>query len=125
LKVDILVISRSIRNLAVNMPFYQYNCNRCYTSQDELRTIKMRDDGPTCGKCGYEMYRVIVPPAVHTWSQDRKFPHMRGDGDGTMSFPTKAAYESHLKAEGIAEIATDGPILKPHGNKVIWTDGRR
>jgi hypothetical protein len=65
------------------------------------------------------MERVLMAPAMHVWNSERQFPNVSPHGDGTMTFPTKDAYESHLKATGLREIAHDGLIKKPHGNKVI------
>jgi putative FmdB family regulatory protein len=44
------------------MPIYEYACEKCGVSRDEMRTIAERDDAPTC-ECGLKMERVLCAPA--------------------------------------------------------------
>jgi hypothetical protein len=63
------------------------------------------------------MERIYSVPALSIWDASRPFPNAVKSGDGT--FPTKAAYESHLKANNMAESDTSGKMYRPHGNKVV------
>ena len=52
------------------------------------------------------MERLFSVPVVSIWDAERQFPNAVNVGKGT--FPTKAAYESHLKAHDMAETKIDG-----------------
>ena len=101
------------------MPMYEYKCGVCDERWILLRRIVDRDISPVC-HCGKEMSRMISAPVMHVWDAGRSFPHMCDKGElGEMTFPSRDAYESHLKARGIAESSTSAPIKRPHGNKVL------
>jgi hypothetical protein len=55
---------------------------------------------------GHKTERIFSVPALSIWDADRPFPNAVKAGDG--KFPTKAAYESHLKANHMAETSTTG-----------------
>ena len=98
------------------MPIYEYRCSTCNTVDETYRTIRDSVRSYYC-RNGHKCERIHSVPAVHTWDQHRSFPNAVKFGEG--KFPTKVAYESHLKAAGMAETRTDGKIYRPHGNKVV------
>lgn len=101
------------------MPMYEYKCGECKNRWTLLRRIVDRDIKPVCA-CGEGMERMISVPTMHVWNAGRPFPHMCNEGDlGEMTFPSKDAYESHLKARGIVEVSTSAPNKRSHGNKVV------
>ena len=55
------------------------------------------------------MEMVYSIPAMHVWEAGRTFPNLDGAGDGSMAFPTKAAYQKHLTKHGIGEASTTTP----------------
>ena len=101
------------------MPMYEYKCIDCGGRITLLRRMADRDIPPVCN-CGEGMHRMVSAPVMHVWDAGRPFPHMCNQGElGEMTFPSKGAYESHLKDRGIAEVSTSAPIKRPHGNKVV------
>jgi hypothetical protein len=66
---------------------------------------------------GHKAVMIYSVPALSIWDADRPFTNAVKSGDGR--FPTKRAYEAHLKANDMAEVKTDGKIYRPHGNRVI------
>lgn len=98
------------------MPIYEYACHECGTVTEDIRSIAARDDISVCNR-GHVTERIVSVPALSIWNADRPFPNAVKAGDG--KFPTKAAYETHLKMNDMAETKTDGKIYRPHGNKVI------
>lgn len=100
------------------MPMYEYKCT-CGNRWTLLRRMADRNIPPCC-HCGKKMSRMISAPTMHIWDAGRQFPHMCSQGElGEMTFPSKEAYETHLKDRGIAEVSTSAPIKRPHGNKVV------
>ena len=101
------------------MPMYEYKCRECEWRIILLRRMADRDIKPCC-QCGESMERLISAPVMHVWNAQREFPHMCNEGElGEMTFPSKDAYETHLKDRGIAEVSTSAPIKRAHGNKVV------
>ena len=98
------------------MPIYEYVCSKCSTTAEIFRRMDERNMPMVC-LCGMTLKRIYSVPVMQAWNADRSFPNAVAFGDG--KFPTKAAYESHLKAHDIAESRTDGKIYRPHGNRVI------
>ena len=98
------------------MPIYEYLCQQCGTKHEAYRRMDKRSLAMICPK-GHRAELTFSVPAISIWDADRPFPNAVKSGDG--KFPTKAAYESHLKANHIAEYSTAGKIYRPHGNKVI------
>lgn len=102
------------------MPIYEYICESCNRRSEALREIKNRRRAPRCS-CGAKCVITISAPAVNAWKDDRRFPNVRKTGDGTLAFPSKKAYEEHLRKSNMVEVGVQAPIKKPHGNKVIAT----
>lgn len=98
------------------MPIYQYACAECGTTQEAYRRIEDRRFAMLC-PLGHETELIYSVPAISIWDATRSFPNAVRSGDG--KFPTRSAYESHLKANDLAEVKTDGKIKRPHGNRVI------
>ena len=98
------------------MPLYEYACSVCMTTEEVYRPVSECYAVQKCPK-GHVEQRIYSVPVMHVWNSDRSFPNAVHFGDG--KFPTKAAYESHLKANDMAETRTDGKIKRPHGNKVL------
>lgn len=98
------------------MPIYEYFCSQCSTRREVYRPIADRDMISLCRK-GHAEVRVYSVPSLSIWNASRPFPNAVKSGDGT--FPTRGAYEAHLKANDIAEARIDGKIYRPHGNRVI------
>jgi len=89
-------------------PIYVFRCEPCDYQMDELR--KMGDyEPPDCNQCGQSTYKIITTSTLHLWNSERRFPNVGNTGDGTMTFESKGSYESHLKANHVAESATDAP----------------
>ena len=101
------------------MPAYVYRCPLCRRTEYLLRSVEKRNDPCPC--CGHHMQRLIQPPAIHSWNADRRFPNLSPEGDGTKSFASRAAYETHLKDLGLAESSHTAPVKRPHGNRVVRT----
>jgi putative FmdB family regulatory protein len=87
------------------MPIYEYVCHECGTTEESYRSLYERNMPKVCGQ-GHKMERIYSVPALAIWNADRPFPNAVNFGDG--KFPTKAAYESHLKSHDMAESSTTG-----------------
>ena len=98
------------------MPLYEYVCSLCDAKVETLRSVSERDDPLACSR-GHLMERIFSVPAMQVWNCDRAFPNAVTFGSG--KFPSKAAYEAHLKSHDMAETRTDGKIYRPHGNTVV------
>lgn len=103
------------------MPIYEYHCRRCDEIEERLRSIPERDEQAECGRCGDDMVRIVSAPSLGIWNGERKFPNLSPTGDGSMTFPSRSAYEAHLKEQHIAEVGIKAPVKRPHGNRVIGT----
>jgi putative FmdB family regulatory protein len=100
------------------MPIYEFQCWGCNEKSEELR--KLGDYAPAkCPVCGGATEHIISASTMQVWNQERKFPNIRKDGDGAMSFNSKSDYKAYLKETHQAESSHDAPVVKPHGNKVI------
>lgn len=111
------------------MPTYDYRCTKCERLKEEVRLMADRSDPGLC-YCGGVTERVMIAsPTMTPWNPERRFPNLAGGkGDGSMAFPTRAAYEGYLKENGIGELGIRAPLVRPHGNKVIgvWNNsGKR
>jgi putative FmdB family regulatory protein len=104
------------------MPIYEFVCVKCGDIEEEIRAVGDNDGFP-CVTCSTPRVKIASIPAMHSWCTDREFPNLRKDGDGKMSFSSKAQYEGYLKKNNIGELSTDAPVKRPHGNKVVMTDG--
>ena len=93
------------------MPLYEYQCVEGHVTE-RFRLMECRDSPVDCAHCGRLALRQLsVPavrivdrppgfwrrdrdcgpssgPAIHTWDSERRFPNLRKEGDGAMSFPT-------------------------------------
>ena len=98
------------------MPIYEYVCHECCTQATRYRSVADRNALVECSM-GHRMELMFSVPALAIWNEDRSFPNAVKFGDG--KFPTKQAYDSHLKANDMAETRIDGKIYRPHGNRVI------
>ncbi len=98
------------------MPLYEFLCHECGTIHEELRPVSKREQAAFCNQ-GHRCGVIYSVPALSIWDPGRPFPNAVKKGDG--KFPTRSAYEAHLKMNGLAETKTDGKIKRPHGNKVI------
>lgn len=87
------------------MPIYEFVCAACERHIEAIRNIADRDGVYYC-ECGEIMERIYSVPALAIWNAERSFPQAVKTGDG--KFPTKAAYETHLKVNDMAETRTDG-----------------
>jgi len=92
------------------MPMYEYRCDACGNIEDRFVPIRKRDYRYPCSGCLADLHRVPAAPALGIWDSSRSFP-ISPTSDG-MTFPSKQAYQDHLTAEGISEIATDAPSHK-------------
>lgn len=99
------------------MPIYEYVCPKCKVTIERFRLLSERSVLLECASCFVPMERIYSVPSLAIWNAERQFLNAVKSGDGR--FPTKAAYESHLKANNMAEVATDGKIYRPHGNRVL------
>jgi putative FmdB family regulatory protein len=103
------------------VPIYEYICYRCDERCEEYRRIGDYTP-PECCQCSTMMERIISAPSLSVWDASRRFPNLSPNGDGTMTFRTRMAYENHLKEHGIVEVSQGGDRIKrPHGNKVLRT----
>lgn len=100
------------------MPAYVYRCPKCSRREWVLRRIADRNKLWKCS-CGEAMQRLMTPPTMHVWNTERRFPNVSPGGDGSLSFESRSAYEQHLRDHGLAEVAHDGKIERPHGNVVV------
>lgn len=100
------------------MPIYTFYCATCTITADVYRKLGDYEPEP-CPRCGGATQHVIGAPAVIVWNGERRFPNLSPQGDGCMAFPSRAAYEEHLKAQGVTEIGVTAPIKRPHGNRVV------
>ena len=87
------------------MPIYEYICHECGTTHEAYRRIEKRHVVMIC-PLGHKTERIYSVPSLSIWDAERPFPNAVKFGEG--KFPTKAAYESHLKANDMAETAIDG-----------------
>jgi hypothetical protein len=67
------------------------------------------------------MEHIIALPNVVIWNEERRFPNLTQHGDGSMAFPSKAAYKKYLEDNHAAEVSQGGVVKRPHGNKVVGT----
>ena len=77
-----------------------------------------RNDTGVCA-CGGPTERVMLSaPAMTPWNAERKFPNLRKEGDGTMSFNSKTEYQNYLTENNIGEwgVVRGGRLQR---NKVI------
>lgn len=98
------------------MPLYEYVCTKCQGRVEIFRMMHERNMPISCA-CGATLERIYSAPSLAIWNAERQFLNAVRTGDGR--FPTRAAYEAHLKANDMAEVATDGKIKRPHGNRVL------
>ena len=97
------------------MPIREYSC----TCGHAMERIELRDLPPPRCECGKRMRVQPSLPAVIVWNAERKFPNVsRSSPDGSASFPSRAAYESHLKQSHMVESSTDGRLRRSHGATV-------
>lgn len=87
------------------MPIYEHFCRECKTTHEAYRSVEKRNVAMICPR-GHKTERIYSVPALSIWDAARPFPNAVHFGDG--KFPTKSAYESHLKANDMAETAIDG-----------------
>lgn len=87
------------------MPIYEYVCAECGTTHESYRRVDDRNLTMLC-PLGHETERIYSVPALSIWDADRPFTNAVTFGDG--KFPSKSAYESHLKANDMAETSTSG-----------------
>ena len=87
------------------MPIYEFLCDECGASEEVYLRMVDRNLTQFC-PLGHPEQRIYSVPVMQAWNQDRPFPNSVHFGDG--KFPTKSAYESHLKANDMAETAIDG-----------------
>jgi len=103
------------------MPRYEFLCPGCGARTERYR--KVGDyTSPEC-PCGSEPELAVSLPSMHVWSGERRFPNLspKPYHDGTETFASKAAYESHLKANHLAEIDHGGVRKVKTGNRVVGT----
>jgi len=100
------------------MPFYEFDCDDCGEVFEVLLSIQARNIFTSC-KCGGEGHRLIAAPNVQEWNKDRRFPNLRKDGDGAMSFDSKSDYKKYLVENNICELSTDAKKYNKPLNKVI------
>jgi putative FmdB family regulatory protein len=96
------------------MPIYEYYCYGCRLGRERISSIDRRNDTLRCDSCNNPMELCISVPAVQVWDTSRSFPNLTGYGDGSMTFDSKNAYQSHLDRNGVGELSTSAPkINKP------------
>lgn len=100
------------------MPIYEYICWGCNERQEIIRKYEQRNRAVYCQFCKGKAELVASVPQLGIWNAERRFPNVSNLGDGSMTFPSKDAYERHLKANHMAESAIDGKVKTPHGAKV-------
>lgn len=44
------------------MPTYNYKCNKCHHTFQQMRPIKNRDELPDCPRCNHESSRIFISP---------------------------------------------------------------
>ncbi len=47
------------------MPRYDFKCDYCEGSIVEMHLAFDATEKPVCDRCGYDMIKVMTPPAVH------------------------------------------------------------
>jgi len=104
------------------MPIYEYLCEICDVKEEAYRRLDDREMGMLCPK-GHAMARVYSVPTLSIWDSERAFPNAVKFGEG--KFGSRREYESHLKANDMAESGTSGKIYRPHGNKVVRHGNRK
>jgi hypothetical protein len=93
---------------------------------EQIRPIRLRNLTIRCASCSYSAERVMLtPPAANPWKAERPFPNTTTEGDGSRCFESLKHYEQYKRDNHIQEIAHDAPVYRPHGNKVVMTDGDR
>ena len=100
------------------MPIYEYICVVCEEISEEIRMVSKRDKRTDCPNCSTHLIRIASSTTMHVWNQERRFPNLRGGGDGALTFPSMKSYEGHLKSKGVGEVSCSAPIKTPHGAKV-------
>lgn len=101
------------------MPVYEFYCHDCGDIFEVSRPIESRNRAFRCHHCKKPIDRIVSVPTMHVWNTDFRFPNVVHTGDGSANFPSRAAYEAHLKEAGLGEDSTAGKIERPHGNRVI------
>lgn len=87
------------------MPIYEYLCSTCQAKEEVYRHIADRERAMLCPQ-GHTMERMYSVPALAIWDAERRFPNAVKFGEG--KFASKAAYETHLKVNDMAETRIDG-----------------
>lgn len=97
------------------MPLYEYLCNDpdCATLTERVRPIARRRWALPCRRCAGPTSLALSVPRPACWSRDWKFPNLRKDGDGEMSFESRADYDRYLAENDIWELAGPGNPDKP------------
>ena len=117
---------------------YEYICD-CGDGEEVFRSVAHRDEPMFCRSCRNPMRRDLSVPhvkmverphafwrrdrdtgqgssaAVHVWDSERKFPNLRNEGDGAMTFRSKTEYKAYLNANNIQELSTEAKLEKPRG----------
>jgi len=97
---------------------YDYECVRCLKVFEDFTPMQQRDSDHFC-KCGQPGVRLISAPNISEWKKDRRFPNLRKEGDGAMSFETRAEYKLYLAENNICELSTDAKKATKPLNKVV------
>jgi putative FmdB family regulatory protein len=87
------------------VPIYEFRCEPCGFNDEIVRRMADRAKPHHCPR-GHVMERIFSIAALSIWDADRPFTNAVAFGDG--KFPTRQAYESHLKAHDMAESKIDG-----------------
>lgn len=103
---------------------YDFYCENCRNLKELLRPIGDRNVLLVCSTCGGDRYRTVSAPNLSIWNPTRKFPNLRKEGDGAMTFDNRIQYEGYLKDNGIFEWKTEGLKASKPGQTVLMTDSK-
>ena len=101
------------------MPCYEYGCSKCDKVSEQHRTIADRHRVEDC-ECGGSLERLVEIPTVSIWNTERLFSNV---APTPVAFDTENDYKVHCAENHMQETAIDGLNYRPHGNRVVMTDG--
>jgi len=81
------------------MPLYTFKCQKCHHTQDAVRSIAERKNGPLCETCGGKTEQIIVPTQIAPIIGGGNFP----------------GYQCPVSGEFVTSRKRRNEIIKEHG----------
>ena len=93
------------KNEVIHVPVYDYKCQKCNRTQDEVRTVDNRHDCPKCSSCGSPTEKVISAPSM-VIPDIQPYRAMAGDRRMVNS---RVQHRQFLREFKLEEIGNEGP----------------